>query len=467
MFDLHCRWFVGASLFATTFWSTSLNGLARAELPDQLPRLDVTDVSTVKKPEQLVGWYQAPLAERKGDLKVNPEGILDPQIVKVFEEVAPTVLYVTDGKTGHGTGFFIKSDGWLLTNHHVVSSMPTDPRTGVTVARIVYGTLSKDSEMQLVDGFLEAEVYRVDRLRDLALLKLRSLPKGVKTVPFVPLAKTVPKPGSTCVAIGHPSHGVLWTLRRGDLAGIGKFPQDQLGNFVRGADPVVSDRIKKLLNKTESRKVVLSTCGLNPGDSGGPLVNEEGKLIAVSFAVPRLDLKRQVDLGKFSYHVHLSEVNTFLKKWPKEPEVDPPSPFPTALHQGVVDLDGDKTPETCVFMIDENSPPTGLLIDLDQNSWSEELRKDIKEERFDPEQHWDFEFGMTMDPRPNLFFDTDNNGQVDLIIHATEQGVWRLDRQGNSWKRSKPTQPDVLIAPFDDDALNQRFAPIAKKLIKR
>src|SRR5690606_9359602 len=120
-------------------------------------------------------------------------------------------------------------------------------------------------------------------------------------------------------AIGHPTRGTLWTVRSGEVAGLGTWPADSVdvlsSSFqLTGTD---KDNFAQSLAKSPKRKVVLSTCGINPGDSGGPLLNAEGELIAVTYAIPSGGSDRGVSFDKFSYHVHVDEVKDFIAKRPK------------------------------------------------------------------------------------------------------------------------------------------------------
>src|SRR5262249_45058460 len=141
----------------------------------------------------------------------------------------------------------------------------------------------------------------------------------------------------------------------GEVAGITDWPAGRSDIAVRVlALPKGSerDKVKALLARLESRKILLSTCGLNPGDSGGPLVNKNGEVIGVSFAIPQLDLKRGVSREKVSSHVHLAELKAFPADRARLPAV--PAPFvpdtqPEALFYQLVDLDEDGTPNLMMF----------------------------------------------------------------------------------------------------------------------
>ena len=222
--------------------------------------------------------------------------------------------------------------------------MPPPART----ADIYIGRFDGE-QMRLIEEPIRALVYKSSTQKDLALLKLTALPKGMKEVPFLAIADKSPKPGGACVSIGHPGSGLMWTVRSGEVAGYGEWPKDS-GAFTAGRlslDGADRDRAKTVLNNHPARrKVLLSNCGVAPGDSGGPLVNEDGKLIAVTYACPAEEGRGSAN---FAFHVHLDEVKAFIADKPEKPTVVLPDPWPAGVFSDLLDIDKDGKPETLVF----------------------------------------------------------------------------------------------------------------------
>lgn len=401
----------------------------------------------------------------------SSQSLRGPESARVYRAIAPSIVYVTDGESGHGTGFFVLPGGWILTNHHVIDDMPFDPATGYRMARIVTGQLADDGAMSAQDGFETAVVYRSDERCDLALLRIDTSggPSTSPDLPALALAEQAPVPGTLCIAIGHPAEGVLWTLRQGEVAGRGEFPRDQIGNyFIRGADSGLQHALAEVMDNLPSRKVLLSSCGLNPGDSGGPLVDETGRLVAVSFAIPAIDPDRGIDLGKFSYHIHLDEVRAFLADLPETPEVRPPAILPAALIQTLADLDKDGRPETWVMGVDPEEPPTGLFVDLDSDSDDDFIRRADTEGpgRETPLTAWDWEVAFVREPREMVMFETTGDRQPDLIAVHERDGSWVrfLPADDGSW-RAEPWGGDFTTEPFfDSDQLNRAFRRFLRRL---
>ncbi len=140
---------------------------------------------------------------------------------------------------GQGSGFFISSDGYIVTNHHVVD--------GAIKVEIVSET----------GDILEAKIIGTDPGSDLALLKV----KGSKPFPFVPLGRSEAKPGDWVIAIGNP-FGLGGTVTAGIVSarardiGLGAYD-----NFVQIDAPI------------------------NKGNSGGPAFNQAGEVIGVNTAI--------------------------------------------------------------------------------------------------------------------------------------------------------------------------------------
>jgi serine protease Do len=147
-------------------------------------------------------------------------------------EVAGSVVTVISDE-GHGSGFLISSDGYLITNQHVVG--------GGKVVKIRWS-----------DGFESmGEVVRSDKRRDIALIKATThsrQPLVLKTI--------LARPGDTVFAIGTP------------------LDEKFQGTVTRGV--VSAYRIMDGLNFLQS------DVGINPGNSGGPLVDEKGMVIGIT-----------------------------------------------------------------------------------------------------------------------------------------------------------------------------------------
>jgi serine protease Do len=137
-----------------------------------------------------------------------------------------------------GTGFFITSDGYILTNNHMVEK---DKTTRITV------TILGGDEY-------DAKIVGTDPGTDLALLKIEA-----KDMPFAELGDSgQAKVGEWVLAIGNPL-GMEHTV----TAGIVSYKGRQID--------------------TQSYQDFIQTdAAINRGNSGGPLINMKGEVIGIN-----------------------------------------------------------------------------------------------------------------------------------------------------------------------------------------
>ncbi|MGI6129628.1 MAG: trypsin-like peptidase domain-containing protein [bacterium] len=144
---------------------------------------------------------------------------------------------------GIGSGFITSSDGYILTNEHVVG--------GADEVRVTVSGY---------DEAFDAQVVGTDKELDLAILKI----DAPQPLPTVKLGDSdVTRVGEWVVAIGNP-YGLDHTVTVGVVG-------------AKGRPVPVQDRIYKNLLQTDA--------AINPGNSGGPLLNLDGEVIGINTAV--------------------------------------------------------------------------------------------------------------------------------------------------------------------------------------
>ncbi|MDA1232750.1 MAG: serine protease, partial [Planctomycetota bacterium] len=284
----------------------------------------------------------------------------------LYAKLAPAVVVIRSGG-GHGTGFLIDKDGWIVTNHHVVEDGALDLSTGGLTVQVHFGSL-KDQLMVLSGDSFPANVYLLDQRRDLALLKLTKVPDWIEEITPISVAAKGAVPADSCVVVGHPAAGLLWAVRTGEVSGVGTWPKDHISEVMEmlASTSHVNDSHRKALAQTPSRRIVLTNCGINPGDSGGPLVNTDGELIGVTVGIPRGGANEGISLDKFAYHVHRDELVKFLENRPKSPQVNVPSPWAAARVSDLRDVDEDGRWDTWAFAAESGGRMTSMMLDLDQ-----------------------------------------------------------------------------------------------------
>ncbi|MEZ4228184.1 MAG: serine protease [Polyangiaceae bacterium] len=384
---------------------------------------------------------------------------------EVYRQVAPaTVIIRVPG--GMGSGVIIDPSGWVLTNHHVVADGKQEDFQ--VKVEVLLGHLSKDTGgMERDEKTHEAMVYKVDKLRDLALLKIKDPPGKL---PYVKLAKDKPVPGDQVVSLGHAGAGMLWAIKAGQVSALGKLSEHlaTLASF-SDDDKEVEKRFKEYLDKQNLGLVIQSSCEILPGDSGGPLVNAQGELVGLN-AFSNKDSKTG---GLLSFHVHLDEVKKFAAAYPAKPERLLPDPWregggDVALDD--VDFDGSVDTmvlhgrQPCVFCPRESE---AVFVDLDEDSFKGKAAlpkvEDIYEKKaFDAELMF-----LRVKSNSFIWYDTDNDGSFDLLLYdagttGSIDAAYDIDQGGDLTSVGvKRLGRAVRGSAFDDKALSERMLRIA------
>ena len=144
-----------------------------------------------------------------------------------------------------GSGVLIHSQGYIVTNAHVIRRAQT-----ITV------TLHDASQ-------LEAKLISADPACDLAVLKVQP-PEGQR-LPFLPLGRSDDlMVGETVIAIGNPL-GYANSVTTGVVS--------------------ATDRTLDFASGVTFENLVQTDAPINPGNSGGPLLNVNGEWIGVNTAI--------------------------------------------------------------------------------------------------------------------------------------------------------------------------------------
>jgi S1-C subfamily serine protease len=142
---------------------------------------------------------------------------------------------------GSGSGFIISTDGFVVTNNHVIE-------------------MAKDIKVSLADGrTVNAELKGADPSTDIAVLKIDVT--GLKALTFADSESL--QPGQIAIAIGNPL-GLQHTVTAGVVSALGRTLRANNGRLIDD--------------------IIQTDASLNPGNSGGPLVNSHGQVIGVNTA---------------------------------------------------------------------------------------------------------------------------------------------------------------------------------------
>lgn len=189
----------------------------------------------------------------------------------IFRNASPSVVLVATNE-GFGSGSFL-GDNLILTNWHVVEGYK---QVGVLFKPADNSGDNPEAEV------MRAEVIRHDEVKDLALLRVASVPENAR--PLEISDQDHFEIGSDVHAIGHPS-GLSWTYTKGIIS---QYRPDYTWKYKE--------------NIEHNAAVIQTQTPINGGNSGGPLLAEDGKIIGVnsfkgegeglSFAVAAPDLRK-------------------------------------------------------------------------------------------------------------------------------------------------------------------------------
>ncbi len=197
---------------------------------------------------------QAPALDNQSEQSLNLSGVTaeEKNLNELFNRSEESLVYIESfgPENTQGSGFVSSSDGYIVTNQHVVED-------------------SESVQVTFTDGStLNAEIVGTDQYTDLAVLEvdrdnLEPLSLGDSRSALV---------GERVVALGSP-FGLRGSMTVGYISQKGR--QLRVGNGF------------------SIPNVIQTEAAINPGNSGGPLLNTEGEVIGVNTAI-------QSNTGTFS-----------------------------------------------------------------------------------------------------------------------------------------------------------------------
>ena len=174
-------------------------------------------------------------------------------VVTIYERVGPAVVQVNTGRgfgsnvtgLGSGSGFLIDSEGYIVTNYHVVQD----------ASRVM---------VKFMDGATaEATVLGSNPANDLVLLKVdASEVQGIQPIPLGNSSDL--KSGRMAIAIGSP-FGLEGTLTVGVISQVNRSLPSSLGRSISN--------------------VIQTDAYINRGNSGGPLLDSSGAVVGINTAI--------------------------------------------------------------------------------------------------------------------------------------------------------------------------------------
>ncbi|WP_115685043.1 S1C family serine protease [Corynebacterium senegalense] len=181
-----------------------------------------------------------------------PEGSVEAVAAAVLPAVVSLEVDTRTG-TAEGSGSIISSDGYVLTNHHVVA----DAANG---AATITATLNDGTRHSAT--FVASDVDT-----DIAVVKI----DGVTNLPVINFGNSDDlKVGQDVVAVGSPL-GLSATVTSGIVSALNRPVRASQGG-----------------NESSLMDGIQTDAAINPGNSGGPLVDMNGNLIGMNSVIASL-----------------------------------------------------------------------------------------------------------------------------------------------------------------------------------
>ena len=215
----------------------------------------------------LVGLYIVPNLIDSNNLTTNqaPDGNQliseeEENIASVAEKVGPSVVSIlttsqnsrrsSNELAAAGTGIIVSSNGYILTNKHVIEG-------------------ASSVQITLADGTIyeNVQILGSDPLNDVAFLKI----KDAKDLIAAQIGDSSSvKVGQKVVAIGNALGEYANTVTSGIISGVGR------PLYATSSDGYSVESLTDLIQ---------TDAAINPGNSGGPLLNMQGQVIGINTAI--------------------------------------------------------------------------------------------------------------------------------------------------------------------------------------
>jgi serine protease Do len=229
------------------FKKSEVNGATDNQIQSNVEELSITQIVDKVSPSVV----SVVVSKEISRMPINPFGDMF-SFGLPFNIVLPDTQQGQPSKekqqVGGGTGFIISSNGYILTNKHVVAD------SNATYSVVISSGKKYD-----------AIVIDRDPLNDLAVLKI-----SASNLPSVTLGDSKQiKVGQTVVAIGYALGEYSNSVTRGIVSGLGR-------DIVAGDGSGASESLQG---------VIQTDAAINPGNSGGPLINLYGEVIGINTAI--------------------------------------------------------------------------------------------------------------------------------------------------------------------------------------
>ncbi len=238
--------------------NTGIFAIAYLNIQQQLTTIQTSLTNQERRLQDLQNQFDILNYINETDLMPWPE---------IYDQIDHSVVLIQT-EIGLGSGFIYDSEGYIITNYHVIE--------GATTIQVTF-----------LDGNItEASRVGEDPYSDLAVIKVN--PEVTTLYPVVLGASSNLTVGEPVAAIGNP-FGLSDTITAGIVSAIGRTLEAPGGYIIID--------------------IIQVDAAINPGNSGGPLVNLKGQVVGVNtaivsgtgtfagvgFAIPSDTITREID----------------------------------------------------------------------------------------------------------------------------------------------------------------------------
>lgn len=252
-------------IFSTQYFSWTSSLLPEPDRTDKnIVRMIEEESSTINVVDSVTPSVVSIIVkQKKGDKVDSFEGYFYGQVPSDSSESDELI------EVGAGTGFFVTSDGYVVTNRHVAD-----------VDDAVFTVVTND------DQEYEAKVVDVDPFFDIAIMKIEGT--DFSTVTFGDSENI--QVGQTVIAIGNALSQYQNTVTKGVVSGVNR--RISAYDYISGGEVIEG--------------AIQTDAAINPGNSGGPLINLMGEVIGMNtavssggqglgFAIPVSEIKQAIE----------------------------------------------------------------------------------------------------------------------------------------------------------------------------
>ncbi|MBU1167207.1 trypsin-like peptidase domain-containing protein [Patescibacteria group bacterium] len=211
-------------------------------------------------------------------------------LTELYKKVNPSVVYLFNADTeltldeygqvkvaqtaSLGSGFVYDSDGYIITNAHVVAD-----ELGTKIHPSVEVVFPETNEIHV------GQVLAADALNDIAVVKIQERNLSVSEFANIDDVDV----GDAVFAVGSPggANDIISNLKNTMTSGIVSGKNRSFGLLGLGEALYLAGQIPETIPSLAHNDLIQTDADVNHGNSGGPLYNDEGKVIGVNTLVER------------------------------------------------------------------------------------------------------------------------------------------------------------------------------------